>query len=130
MKRDIIKTAQAPAAVAAYNQAVCVTAVERTLYCSGQIGLDPQSGKMVGGGDVAQEVTQVLKNMRAVLAAGGMEVQDIVRATIFLTDMEDFGRVNEIYADWVGTPAPARACVAVKALPRGAKVEIDAIAVK
>lgn len=130
MQRDIINSAQAPAAVGAYEQAIAVAGALRTLYCSGQIALDPETGSMVGGGDVAQETHQVLKNLGAVLAQAGMGVQDLVRATIYLTDMENFSIVNEIYAAWVGDTPPARACVAVSGLPRGAVVEIDAIAVQ
>lgn len=128
MKRAPIHSSQAPAAVAAYSQAIRVEEASQTLYCSGQIALDPVSGEMIGGGDVAAECQQVLKNLAAVLQEAGMEPKDIVRATIFLTDMEDFAAVNKIYAAWVAEPAPARACVAVRSLPRGAKVEIDAIA--
>lgn len=130
MSRSIIQTAQAPAAVGAYSQAICVSAPQRTLYCSGQIALDPQSGEMVGGGDVANEAGQALKNLAAVLDAAGMGIQDIVRATIYLVDMDDFARVNEIYLKWLGQACPARACVAVRSLPKGAKVEVDAIAVQ
>lgn len=128
MKRAAIQSTQAPAAVGAYSQAIRVEGVAQTLYCSGQIALDPASGEMVGGGDVANECKQVLKNLRAVLQEAGMEPKDVVRATIFLTDMDDFAAVNKIYAAWVGECPPARACVAVRSLPRGARVEIDAIA--
>jgi reactive intermediate/imine deaminase len=113
--------------VGPYNQAVLAGGV---LYCSGQIALDPQSGAMVGGGDVEAETLQVLSNLRAVLAAAGCTPDHVVRTTVFLVDLGDFARVNALYADVFGTGvAPARACVQVAALPRGARVEIDAIAV-
>jgi reactive intermediate/imine deaminase len=100
------------------------------LYCSGQIALDPSSGLLVGGGDVEAETRQVLANLQAVLAAAGTSPEQVVRTTVFLTNLEDFGRVNSLYAEVFGQGvSPARACVQVAALPKGAKVEIDAIAV-
>jgi reactive intermediate/imine deaminase len=122
-----IQTDAAPAPVGPYNQAVLAGGV---LYCSGQIALDPSSGQMVGGGEVEAETRQVLANLQAVLAAAGAAPGQVVRTTVFLTDLEDFGRVNAIYAEVFGEGvSPARACVQVAALPKGAKVEIDAIAV-
>jgi 2-iminobutanoate/2-iminopropanoate deaminase len=122
-----IQTDAAPAPVGPYNQAVLAGSV---LYCSGQIALDPTSGVLVGGGDVEAETRQVLANLQAVLAAAGASPGQVVRTTVFLTDLGDFGRVNAIYAEVFGAGvSPARACVQVAALPKGAKVEIDAIAV-
>jgi reactive intermediate/imine deaminase len=122
-----VNTTEAPAPVGPYNQAVHVGDL---LFCSGQIALDPASGAMVGGGDVEAETRQVLANLRAVLAAGGSTPERVVRTTVFLADLADFGRVNAIYAElFNGAVAPARACVQVAALPKGARVEIDAIAV-
>jgi reactive intermediate/imine deaminase len=122
-----VNTTEAPAPVGPYNQAVRVGDL---LFCSGQIALDPASGAMVGGGDVEAETRQVLANLRAVLAAGGSTPERVVRTTVFLADLADFGRVNAIYAElFNGAVAPARACVQVAALPKGARVEIDAIAV-
>jgi reactive intermediate/imine deaminase len=122
-----VNTTEAPAPVGPYNQAVRVGDL---LFCSGQIALDPASGAMVGGGDVEAETRQVLANLRAVLAAGGSAPERVVRTTVFLADLADFGRVNAIYAElFNGAVAPARACVQVAALPKGARVEIDAIAV-
>ncbi|MFN7898998.1 MAG: Rid family detoxifying hydrolase [Synechococcaceae cyanobacterium] len=122
-----IQTDAAPAPVGPYNQAVLAGGV---LYCSGQIALDPNSGQMVGGGEVEAETRQVLANLQAVLAAAGAAPGQVVRTTVFLTDLGDFGRVNAIYAEVFGEGvSPARACVQVAALPKGAKVEIDAIAV-
>jgi len=122
-----VETAQAPAPVGPYNQAV---RVGETLYCSGQIALDPATGELVGGGDVEAETRQVLANLLAVLAAGGSTPQQVVRTTVYLSDLADFARVNALYAEvFGGGVAPARACVQVAALPKGARVEIDAIAV-
>ena len=97
------------------------------VFCSGQIGLAPATGVLVAGG-IEAETRRVLENLGAVLAAAGARPGDVVRATIFLVDLADFAVVNEIYGKWVGTPAPARSTVGVAALPRGARVEIDAIA--
>lgn len=122
-----VETAQAPAPVGPYNQAVRVGDL---LFCSGQIALDPQSGELVGGGDVEAETRQVLANLKAVLEAGGSNPEQVVRTTVFLADLTDFARVNALYAEvFSGAVAPARACVQVAALPKGARVEIDAIAV-
>ena len=122
-----VETAAAPAPVGPYNQAVKAGGM---LFCSGQIALDPATAQMVGGGDVEAETHQVLANLKAVLSAAGCTPQQVVRTTVFLVDLADFSRVNAIYADTFGSGvAPARACVQVAALPKGAKVEIDCIAV-
>ena len=121
-----VNTPAAPAPVGPYNQAVLAGGV---LYCSGQIALDPVSGVLVGDGDVEAETRQVLRNLQAVLAAGGCGPDQVVRTTVYLVDLGDFARVNVLYADLFSEGvAPARACVQVAALPRGARVEIDAIA--
>jgi 2-iminobutanoate/2-iminopropanoate deaminase len=121
-----VNTDAAPAPVGPYNQAVRAGDV---LYCSGQIALDPATGAMVGDGDVEAETQQVLRNLQAVLAAAGTSPQRVVRTTVFLADLADFGVVNAIYDKVFGQGvSPARACVQVAALPRGARVEIDAIA--
>ena len=126
MTAQAVTTTAAPAPVGPYNQAVLAGG---WLYCSGQIPLDPQTGAMVGGGDVASETRQVLKNLTAVLEAAGATAQHVVRTTVFLTDLADFQTVNEIYAEVFGAgTSPARACVQVAALPKGAKVEIDCVA--
>jgi 2-iminobutanoate/2-iminopropanoate deaminase len=123
---EAVRTDAAPAPVGPYNQAVKAGGV---LYCSGQIALDPASGAMVGAGDVEAETRQVLANLQAVLAAGGASPTQVVRTTVFLVDLADFALVNALYAElFDGAVAPARACVQVAALPRGARVEIDAIA--
>jgi reactive intermediate/imine deaminase len=100
------------------------------LYCSGQIALDPATGAMVGGGDVEAETRQVLANLQAVLQEAGCTPQQVVRTTVFLADLGDFAKVNALYAEVFGAGvSPARACVEVAALPKGARVEIDCIAV-
>lgn len=128
MKREIIETPNAPAAIGPYSQAVAVTG-GRTLYCSGQIALDPANGTLVGGDDVEAQTRRVLDNLGAVLEAGGMSYDHVVKAGIFLADMADFAKVNALYAERFGAAPPARATVQVAGLPKGVKVEIDAIAV-
>ncbi len=121
-----VNTAGAPAPVGPYNQAVRAGSL---LFCSGQIALDPATGAMVGNGDVEAETRQVLANLGAVLAEAGCGPERVVRTTVFLADLADFAAVNAIYAETFGAGvAPARACVEVAALPKGARVEIDAIA--
>jgi 2-iminobutanoate/2-iminopropanoate deaminase len=124
---EAIETTQAPAPVGPYNQAV---RAGNLLFCSGQIALDPASGSLVGAGDVALETRQVLANLLAVLDAAGAKPSQVVRTTVFLADLADFATVNGLYAEVFGAGvSPARACVQVAALPKGARVEIDAIAV-
>lgn len=123
-----INTAGAPKAIGPYSQGI-ETRTGKMVFCSGQIGLDPATQNLVAGG-VEAETRRVLDNLQAVLAAAGLSLADVVKTTIFLTDFNDYGKVNAIYAEyWKVGPAPARATVGVSALPRGAKVEIDAIAV-
>jgi reactive intermediate/imine deaminase len=123
---EAVVTDGAPAPVGPYNQAVKAGGM---LFCSGQIALDPTSGVLVGDGDVEAETRQVLSNLVAVLGAAGSSAQRVVRTTVFLTDLADFGRVNALYAEvFDGPVAPARACVQVAALPKGARVEIDCVA--
>lgn len=126
MQLEAVVTASAPAPVGPYNQAVKAGGV---LYCSGQIALDPATGLMVGDGDVEAETRQVLSNLKAVLKAGGSSPGQVLRTTVFLADLGDFARVNAIYAELFSDGvSPARACVEVAALPKGARVEIDCIA--
>ena len=127
MQPEAVITASAPAPVGPYNQAVKAGGV---LYCSGQIALDPATGLMVGAGDVEAETRQVLSNLQAVLEAGGSSPGQVLRTTVFLADLGDFARVNAIYAELFSDGvSPARACVEVAALPKGARVEIDCIAI-
>ena len=126
MQPEAVITASAPAPVGPYNQAVKAGGL---LYCSGQIALDPATGLMVGAGDVEAETRQVLRNLQAVLEAGGSSPGQVLRTTVFLADLGDFARVNAIYAEvFSDGVSPARACVEVAALPKGARVEIDCIA--
>ena len=130
MKRSIVRTAHAPAAIGPYSQAVVVPIGEgkRMVFCSGQIALDPATGALVEG-DVVAQTRQVLENLGAVLAAAGAGFADIVRTTIFLADMKDFAAVNAVYGEKFPVDPPARATVAAAGLPRDARVEIDAIAI-
>ena len=126
MQPEAVITASAPAPVGPYNQAVKAGGL---LYCYGQIALDPATGLMVGAGDVEAETRQVLSNLQAVLEAGGSSPGQVLRTTVFLADLGDFARVNAIYAELFSDGvSPARACVEVAALPKGARVEIDCIA--
>ncbi len=121
---NTIHSEHAPKAVGPYSQAI---AHHGLLYTSGQIGLIPETGKMVAD-DVEAQTEQVTRNLSAVLQAAGASSSDILKVTIFLTDMNDFPKVNSIYAQWLGEHRPARATVAVAALPLGAKVEMDCTA--
>ena len=121
-----IETKFAPKPVGPYNQAV---SVENWLYCSGQIALDPVTGEMIGNGNIEEETRQVLKNLIAVVEAAGGKNSNVIRTTIYLTDLNDFAKVNQIYAETFGqNVSPARACVEVSNLPKGGKIEIDCIA--
>ena len=121
-----IETKFAPKPVGPYNQAVLV---ENWLYCSGQIALDPATGQMVGEGNIKEETRQVLKNLIAVVEAAGGKNSNVIRTTIYLTDLNDFAKVNQIYAETFDNKiSPARACVEVSNLPMGGKIEIDCIA--
>ena len=123
---DPIETKFAPEPVGPYNQAVLV---ENWLYCSGQIALDPSTGAMIGDGNIEEETNQVLKNLMAVVEAAGGKSSNVIRTTIYLTDLNDFAKVNEIYAKTFNeSVSPARACVEVSNLPKGGKIEIDCIA--
>jgi len=121
-----LSTPHAPAAIGPYSQAVEQQGV---VYCSGQIALDPASGQLIAGG-TAVEAERVLENLKAVLAAAGLGFEHVVKVTIYLVDLADFATVNDIYGRYVREPFPARATVGVAALPRGARVEIDAVAVR
>jgi len=123
--KKIISTSEAPAAIGPYSQAV---RNGNFLFCSGQIPLDPKSGQIVAG-DIAAQTRRVLDNIRAVLKAEGLTFENIVKTTIFLTDLGDFQTVNETYGSYFKQQAPARSTVQVSALPKGAKIEIEVIAV-
>jgi len=126
MPKQVITTPHAPAAIGPYSQAIVAG---DTLYTSGQIALDPATGHLVAG-DVRAQATQVMRNLQAVVEAAAFTMADVVKTTIYLASMDDFAAVNEIYgASFSGEP-PARSTVQAAQLPRGALVEIDAIAVK
>lgn len=128
MSHDVIRTDHAPAPVGPYNQAI--RAQGAMVFASGQIALDPTSGALVGGNDVAQQTEQVMKNLEAVLTAAGVGWSQVVKTTVFLADMNDFATVNGVYARYFDeATAPARACVEVARLPKDVLVEIDCIAV-
>ena len=123
MPRRAIATDQAPAAIGTYSQAV---EVDGTVYLSGQIPLVPSTMMLVEG-DMRTQIEQVFDNLRAVTRAAGGDLDDIVKLTVYLVDLADFGLVNEIMAERFSPPFPARAAVQVAALPKGARVEVDAI---
>ena len=121
-----VLSAGAPAPIGPYNQAI---RAGNMLVCSGQIPLDPATGELTGGGDIAAQTQQVMKNIAAVLAAAGATFDQVVKTTIYLVDMNDFAAVNATYGEHFKGLAPARSTVAVAALPRGARVEIEVTAV-
>lgn len=126
MKKEVLNTAMAPAAIGPYNQAV---KVDKLLFVSGQIPLDPESMEIVNG-SVEEEAHQVLVNIGAILRHAGYDYTDVVKTSIFLSDMNDFGKVNEIYSQYFTENQPARETVEVARLPKDVKVEISVIAWK
>ena len=127
MNRKVIRTDLAPAPVGPYNQAIAASGL---VFVAGQIPLDPSSGEIVGEADVAQQTQQVIANIKAVLEASGSKLQDVVKTTVFLVDLNDFAAMNAVYAQYFEDAiAPARACVQVSRLPKDVLVEIDCIAV-
>ena len=124
--KRLIKTKNAPEPVGPYNQAI---KVGNFIFCSGQIAINPKTNKVECLGNIKEETTQVLKNLKEVLNAGGAEIDDVVKTTIFLTNLSNFEIVNEIYNDFFGgEKSPARACVEVSSLPKGVMIEIDCVA--
>ncbi len=124
MSNEAVLTSGAPAPIGPYSQAV---RSGKELFCSGQIPLDPQTGELVAG-DIGAQTQRVLDNLQAVLREAGFDYGDVVKTTIYLIDMQDFAAVNAVYERAFGAAKPARSTVAVAGLPRGARVEIDAIA--
>ena len=122
--RKVIASSEAPAAVGPYSQAI---SAGNTLYCAGQIPLDPVSSEIIAGG-VREQTARVLDNIGGVLRANGMDYANVVKATVFMTDLAHFGDMNAVYATYFGAPFPARSTVQVVALPRGAQVEIEVVA--
>lgn len=132
MSKTAVKSDAAPRAIGPYSQALQLHVGEkagRTLYCSGQIGLDFATGELVPGG-FEEQARSVLANLRAVTEAAGMTLADAVKLTVYVTDLGDFPKLNEIFAEAFSEPYPARATVQVSALPKGALVEIDLIAIE
>ena len=125
MERQVIHTSHAPQAVGTYSQAI---AVDRMVFLSGQLGIDPASGNLANGFDA--QAHQVFRNLRAVCEEAGGELQDIVRLGVFLTDMGDFFRFNQIMSEYFSEPYPARAAVQVVALPKGGLVEAEGILIR
>lgn len=123
MKKQV-QTDKAPKAIGPYSQGIIANGF---VFCSGQIPLDPVTGDL-NNGTVEEQTRQVLKNLAAVLAAAGSSLDDVVKTTVFLQDMNDFGKMNAVYAEFFKTPNPARAAIQVARLPRDVKVEIEAIA--
>ncbi|XP_006636045.2 2-iminobutanoate/2-iminopropanoate deaminase isoform X1 [Lepisosteus oculatus] len=123
--RRIISTAKAPAAIGPYSQAVLV---DRTMYISGQLGMDPSTGQIVPGG-VTAEARQALANMGEILKTAGCDYNNVVKTTVLLADINDFNGVNDVYKQFFRSHFPARAAYQVAALPRGGRVEIEAVAV-
>jgi reactive intermediate/imine deaminase len=123
MRRDIIQTDRAPQAIGTYSQAV---RVGDTVYISGQIPLDPATGQLVTG-DIEAEIRRAFENLEAIAKAAGGSLAQLVKVTVFLTDLAHFAKVNEIMATYVPAPYPARAAIGVAALPRGARVEVEGI---
>ncbi len=124
MERKIINTTDAPAAIGPYSQAV---QTGNLLFVSGQIPIDPASGELVQGG-IEAETRQVLNNLQAILEAAGSSLEKVIKTTIFIADMDTFGTINEIYAEYFKTEPPARACVEVARLPKDVLIEIEALA--
>lgn len=126
MPKSIIQTENAPRAVGPYSQAVKLEG-ESLIFVSGQIALDPKTGEKVHGG-IAQETRQVLDNLKAILESAGSSLEKVVKTTVFLQTMDDFGLMNEIYSQYFKANPPARATIEVSRLPKGMKIEIEAVA--
>ena len=124
MEKKIITTSKAPAAIGPYSQAIKIGSF---LYTSGQISLNPKTMEMITG-NIELETEKVLQNIEAILSAEGLNFGHVIKTTVYLTDLSEFTRMNQVYEKFFSNTKPARACVQVAALPKGAKVEIDAIA--
>lgn len=122
--KSIVQTTNAPAAIGPYSQAIHANGL---VFVSGQLGIDPKTSELVPGG-LEPETRQSLMNLKAILEAAGAAPADVVKTTVFILDMADFAKVNQIYGEVFDAEPPARSCVAVSALPKGGKVEIEAIA--
>ena len=125
MPREVIRTEKAPKAIGPYEQAIKFSGL---LFTSGQIAIDPATGKLIEG-DVSAQTRRVLENLKAVLEAGGSSLDLVVKATVYLADLSTFSKMNEVYAEYLGHIKPARSTVGVATLPLGASVEIDLVAI-
>ena len=125
MKREILKCKEAPTAIGPYSQAI---KVGDFVFTSGQLPLDPKTGKLVHGG-IEEQIRQAIGNLKVVLEAAGASLETTVKTTLFILRMEDFPKINKIYSELFHDANPARSCVAVSAIPKGAQVEVEAIAV-
>lgn len=126
MPKSIVQTDNAPRAVGPYSQAVKLEG-ESLIFASGQIALDPKTGDRIHGG-IVQETRQVLENLKAVLGAAGSSLEKVVKTTVFMHSMDDFGVMNEVYSQYFKTDPPARSTIEVSRLPKGMKIEIEAVA--
>jgi 2-iminobutanoate/2-iminopropanoate deaminase len=124
MKKNVVHTEKAPKAIGPYSQAI---RTESMIYTAGQIGLDPATGELVAGG-VEEQTRQVLLNITSVVEAAGSTLANVVKTTVFLKDMNDFSKMNPIYAEFFGENPPARSTVAVAGLPKGGLVEVEVVA--
>ena len=124
--KKVINSKNAPAAIGPYSQAILV---DKTLYASGQLGIDPATGDFVAGG-VKEQTEQVFRNIRAILTEAGFEMSDVVKTTCFLADMGDFAEMNSVYAEQFEGSFPARSAVAVRTLPKNGLIEIEVLAIK
>jgi 2-iminobutanoate/2-iminopropanoate deaminase len=124
--KTVISTAEAPTAVGPYSQAIAAGGL---VFCSGQIPLEPSSGVLIEG-DISSQTKRVLENLAAVLRAHGLTMEQVVKTTVFMTDLANFGEMNTVYAQYFPSDPPARSTIQVAALPKGANVEIEAIACK
>lgn len=127
MQKKVIKTSAAPNPVGPYSQAISTGPF---LFCSGQIAIDPKTDEVKSSASVPEQTKLVLENIKAVLAANNMNFSNVIKTTIFILDMADFGQVNEVYSQYFQDPYPARSTVAVAGLPKGVRVEIEVLAQK
>jgi len=126
MSKNIINSKQAPQAIGPYSQA---TELKGTLFVSGQIPINPVTGELVDGG-VEEQTRQVLENLKAILAEADYELKDVMKAELFISDMDNFNQINEVYGEYFAKEPPARACVEVSRLPKDVKIEISLVAMK
>lgn len=126
MTKQIVSTDKAPSAIGPYSQAVWAGDF---LFASGQVPVDPATGNLISQ-DVQEQAHQALKNVRSILETAGLTMDNVVKATVFIKNMDDFGKINEVYAQYFSTPYPARSCVEVARLPRDVQVEVEVVAKK